>query len=174
MLDLAQNSPPRVKIPTLTIIMQKTKHIDLYIFEDPAPKKKVTHLVYYKYQQRSSQRWVLTRNFVELASEYIFLYILSKQWSLDHSSTHVRRTRAPQRTQMKLTVLSWMKTQGKRAVCVSRGEGRLLPRSRRSRALTTTCRRWRLSSSSTTTSSAFFFCWANAAVAAARRPARLL
>ena len=51
MLDLAQNSPSRVKIPTLTVTIIVDKK------SDPS-QKKPTHIrvVYYKYQQRSLQR----------------------------------------------------------------------------------------------------------------------
>ena len=35
MLDLAQNSPPKVKIPTLTIIVEKNKAY-IYIKQDPS------------------------------------------------------------------------------------------------------------------------------------------
>ena len=69
MLDLAQNSPPNVKIPTPTIIVEKNKtniYIYIYFFNKkyrtPPIKKKLTHIVYYKYQRRSLQIRVLTRN----------------------------------------------------------------------------------------------------------------
>ena len=62
--------------------------------------------------------------------------------------------------------------EGKHAVCNSRGEDCLPPRSSRyraSRASTTTCRRRRLSSSSTSASSVCVLCEENAAIATARR-----
>ena len=71
--------------------------------------------------------------------------------SLDH--VHTRTSSLHQsisaHTQMKLC--RW--DEGKHAVCAVREEGCLPPRSRRSRAPTTTCRRRRLSSFSTNTSS---------------------
>ena len=42
MFDVAHNSPPKVKIPTLIIIVEKNR--------TPPNKKNLTHIVY-KYQQ---------------------------------------------------------------------------------------------------------------------------
>ena len=89
--------------------------------------------------------------------------------SLDH--VHTRTSQLHQsisaHTQMKLC--SW--GEGKHAVCASREEGCLPPRSRRSRASTTCRRRW-LSSFSANTSSVRLLCLANAAITTARRVAR--
>ena len=52
MLDLAQNSPPQVKIPTPTIIVEREQNIYIYFQKKrigPLPFKKLTHIVYYKY-----------------------------------------------------------------------------------------------------------------------------
>ena len=61
MLDLAQNSPPRVKIPTPTIHCSAEKQYIYCIFKQnnrtpPITKNLTHHIVHYKCQQRSLQR----------------------------------------------------------------------------------------------------------------------
>ena len=74
-----------------------------------------------------------------------------RRQSLDHVHTRTSSLHQSISAHTQMELCRW--GEGKDAVCASREEGCLPPRSRRSRASTTTCRRRRLSSSSTNTSS---------------------